>query len=272
MATKSNGKTGKNSGEPSKLKEYQPGQAFSGVIGRTFDVSKPAWPAPHRAEDGAPNVLFIVLDDTGFGQLGCYGSPIHTPNIDALAAEGLRYNNMHTTALCSPSRSCFITGRNHHSNGMSCITEGSTGYPGGNGYITFAVGKWHLTPAEATSAAGPYDRWPLGRGFERYYGFLGGDTHQYYPELVRDNSQSEPETTPEQGYHLTPDLVEKAKAMIADAKQVAPNKPFFLYFCPGATHAPHHVPKEWADKYKGKFDAGWDAYREQVFEKQKKMG
>jgi len=271
------------------LTEYKPGQAFPGVIGRTFDVSKPAWPAPNRAKDGAPNVLFIVLDDTGFGHLGCYGSPISTPNLNALAADGLRYNNMHTTALCSPSRSCMLTGRNHHSNGMSCITEGSTGYPGGNGnipfengmlseilqqngYNTYALGKWHLTPAEQTSAAGPYDRWPLGRGFERYYGFLGGDTHQYYPDLVRDNSQTEPEKTPEEGYHLTPDLVSRAKAMIADSKQVAPNKPFFMYFCPGAMHAPHHVPKEWADKYKGKFDAGWDAYREQVFAKQKELG
>jgi arylsulfatase A-like enzyme len=271
------------------LKEYKPGQAFAGVVGRTFDVSQPAWPEPNRAREGAPNVLFIVLDDVGFGQLGCYGSPIKTPNLDALAAEGLRYNSMHTTALCSPSRSCMLTGRNHHSNGMSCITEGSTGYPGGNGYIpfengmlseillqrgynTYALGKWHLTPAEAASAAGPYDRWPLGRGFERFYGFLGGDTHQYYPELVRDNTQVEPERTPEEGYHLTPDLVEKAKAMIADAKQVAPNKPFFMYFCTGAMHAPHHVPKEWADKYKGQFDRGWDAYRQQTFEKQKALG
>ncbi|MEZ4598960.1 MAG: arylsulfatase [Syntrophotaleaceae bacterium] len=271
------------------LKEYKPGQAFSGVVGRTFDVSEPAWPAPNRAREDAPNVLFIVLDDTGFGQLGCYGSPISTPNLDALAADGLRYNNMHTTALCSPSRSCILTGRNHHSNGLACITEGSTGYPGGNGYIpfengmlseillqqgynTYAVGKWHLTPSEATSAAGPYDRWPLGRGFERYYGFLGGDTNQYYPELVRDNTQIEPENTPEEGYHLTPDLVTRAKAMIADAKQVAPDKPFFLYFCTGAMHAPHHVPKEWSDKYKGKFDGGWEVYRRQVFEKQKTMG
>lgn len=271
------------------LTEYEPGAAFPGVIGRTFDVSKPAWPKPERARPGAPNVLFIVLDDTGFGHLGCYGSPIRTPHIDALAADGLRYSNMHTTALCSPSRSCILTGRNHHSNAMSCITEGSTGYPGGNGHIpfengflsemllqhgynTYAVGKWHLTPAEANSAAGPYDRWPLGRGFERYYGFLGGDTHQYYPELVRDNSQTEPETSPEEGYHLTVDLVAKAKAMIADAKQVAPDKPFFMYFCPGAMHAPHHVPKEWADRYEGAFDDGWDAYRERTFVRQKELG
>ncbi|MFM7237001.1 MAG: sulfatase-like hydrolase/transferase [Cyanobium sp.] len=271
------------------LNEYKAGAAFPGVIGRTVEVSTPAWPEPRRAKEGAPNVLFIVLDDTGFGQLGCYGSPIATPNLDGLAADGLRFNNMHTTALCSPSRSCMLTGRNHHSNGLACITEGSTGFPGSNaiipfengflseillqqGYNTYAIGKWHLTPAEQTSAAGPYDRWPLGRGFERFYGFLGGDTHQYYPELVRDNSQMEPPATPEEGYHLTPDLVEKAKAMIADAKQVAPNKPFFMYFCTGAMHAPHHVPKEWADKYKGQFDDGWDAYREKVFARQKALG
>jgi arylsulfatase len=271
------------------LKEYKPGSAFNGVIGRTFDVSQPAWPQPLRAKEGAPNVLFIVQDDTGFGQMGCYGSPIKTPNIDALAANGLLFRNMHTTALCSPTRSCVLTGRNHHSNAMSCITEGSTGFPGGNGnipfengmlsetllqhgYNTFALGKWHLTPADQISAAGPYERWPLGRGFERYYGFLGGDTHQYYPELVYDNHSVEPEKTPEEGYHLTEDLTDKAIGFIADAKQVAPNKPFFMYFCPGAAHAPHHVPKEWADKYKGQFDDGWDAYREKTFARQKKLG
>jgi len=271
------------------LKEYKPGSAFNGVIGRTADVSKPAWPEPNRAKKGSPNVLFIVIDDTGFGHLGCYGSPINTPNLDALAADGLRYSNMHTTALCSPSRVCMITGRNHHSNGMACITEGAMGYPGSNGYIpfengflseilqqrgynTYAIGKWHLTPAEATSAAGPYDRWPLGRGFERYYGFLGGDTHQYYPELVSDNHQVEPEKTPEEGYHLSQDLAEKAKAMIADSKQVAPDKPFFMYFATGGNHAPHHAPKEFINRYKGKFDGGWDVYREQVFKKQKTLG
>jgi arylsulfatase len=271
------------------LTEYQPGTAFPGVIGRTFDVSTPAWPRPLRARPGSPNVLFIILDDTGFGQLGCYGSPIRTPNLDRLAAGGLLYNNMHTTALCSPSRSCILTGRNHHSNAMSCITEGSTGYPGANGYIpfengflseilheegynTYALGKWHLTPADQVSAAGPYDRWPLGRGFERYYGFLGGDTHQYYPELLYDNHRVEPEQTPEQGYHLTTDLTTRAIQFVADAKQVAPNKPFFLYFATGAMHAPHHVPKAWADRYKGMFDDGWDAYREKVFTRQKELG
>ena len=271
------------------LNEYRPGTAFTGVIGRTFDVSSPAWPEPLRAKEGSPNVLFVVQDDTGFGQMGCYGSPIETPNIDGLAAEGLLFNNMHTTALCSPTRSCILTGRNHHSNAMSCITEGSTGYPGGNGniplengmlsetllqrgYNTFAIGKWHLTPADQSSAAGPYDRWPLGRGFERYYGFMGGDTHQYYPELVYDNHTVEPERTPEEGYHLTEDLVDKAISFIADSKQVAPSKPFFMYFCPGAMHAPHHVPKEWADRYVGTFDDGWEAYRERTFARQKELG
>jgi arylsulfatase len=236
-----------------------------------------------------PNILFIVLDDTGFGQLGCFGGPMETPNLDSLAANGLRYNNMHTTALCSPTRSCILTGRNHHSNGMACITEGSTGYPGYNGYIpfengflseillqngynTYALGKWHLTAADQISAAGPYEGWPLGRGFERFYGFLGGETHQYYPDLVYDNHTTKPPKTPEEGYTLNEDLTDKAIQFIADAKQVAPNKPFFMYFSTGAMHAPHHVPKEWSDKYKGKFDDGWEAYREKTFACQKEMG
>ena len=271
------------------LTEYKPGSTFPGRMGRTVSESEPAWPAPLRSEPGAPNVVYIVLDDTGYGQFGCYGSPINTPNLDRLAQNGLRYTNMHTTALCSPSRSCMLTGRNHHSNGMACITEGSTGYPGSNGaipfqngflsemllphgYATFCVGKWHLTPAEQVSAAGPYDRWPLGRGFDRYYGFLGGDTHQYYPDLVFDNHQVEPPKTPDEGYHLSVDLADKAIEFIADLKQVAPDKPFFLYFATGANHAPHQVPKEWADKYAGQFDDGWDAYREKVFARQKELG
>ncbi len=275
--------------EPSPLVEYPPGVAFPGVVGRTFDVSSPAWPAPVRPPAGTPNVLFIVLDDTGFGHLGCFGSPITTPNFDRLAANGLRYTSMHTTALCSPTRSCILTGRNHHSNHMACITEGATGYPGYDGvipfqngflseilvelgYSTYAVGKWHLTPAHEVSPAGPYVRWPLGRGFERYYGFLGGDTHQYYPELTYDNHMVEAPKGPEDGYHLTEDLVDKAISFVADSKQIAPDKPFFMYFCPGAQHAPHHVPKEWADKYEGMFDDGWDAYRERVYKAQLKGG
>jgi arylsulfatase A-like enzyme len=271
------------------IKEYVQGTAFTGVAGRTISESEPAWPQPVRSKAGASNVLFIVLDDTGYGHLGCYGSPIRTPNLDRLAGHGLRFTNMNTTALCSPSRSCMLTGRNHHSNAMACITEGATGYPGSNGlipfengflseillqngYSTFAVGKWHLTPTTHASAAGPFDRWPLGRGFERFYGFMGGDTHQYYPDLVYDNHQVPAPRTPEQGYHLTEDLVDRAISFVADAKQVAPDKPFFLYFCPGAMHAPHHVPREWADRYKGQFDDGWDAYREKTFERQLKLG
>ncbi len=269
--------------------EYPAGAPFPGVIGRTADELSPAWPAPTRAAKGAPNVLFVVLDDTGFGQLGCYGSPIGTPNFDALAADGLRFNNMHTTALCSPSRSCIITGRNHHANGMACITELASGYPGYNGvmpfengmlsemllehgYGTYMVGKWHLTPSNQETAAGPYDRWPLGRGFQRFYGFLGGDTSQWYPDLVYDNHPVEPPRTPEQGYHLTEDLVDKSIEFITDLRQIDPDKPFYLHLCFGATHAPHHVPKEWADKYAGQFDDGWDAYREKVFARQKELG
>lgn len=271
------------------LNEYQAGTTFTGVIGRTIDESQPAWPQPQRPPKGAPNVLFIVLDDVGYGQFGCYGGLVETPNLDRLAGGGLLYTNMHTTALCSPSRSCILTGRNHHANAMAGITEVSTGYPGyngaipfengflsevlvGHGYNTLAVGKWHLTPAEQTSAAGPYDRWPLGRGFQRYYGFLGGDTHQYYPDLVEDNHQVEPPATPEQGYHLTADLVDRAIAFVGDARQVAPDNPFFLYLATGAGHAPHHVPVEWADRYDGKFDMGWDRAREQILARQKELG
>jgi arylsulfatase A-like enzyme len=271
------------------LREYEPGTPFPGEVGRTTDQSSPAWPRPLRARAGAPNVLFIVLDDAGFGQLGCYGSPIATPNLDSLAAGGLLYRNMHTTALCSPSRSCIITGRNHHANATAAVNELATGYPGYNGsipfengflpemlqshgYSTYMVGKYHLLPSEFESAAGPFDRWPLGRGFERFYGFLGGDTSQWYPDLVYDNHQVEPSATPDQGYHLTPDLVDKAIEFIADAKQVAPHKPFFMHFCTGAMHAPHHVPREWADQYAGQFDDGWDAYRQRVLARQKELG
>jgi arylsulfatase len=271
------------------LNEYKPGSAFPGAIGRTTDVSSPAWPEQPRAVPDSPNVVMIIFDDTGYGQFGCYGSPIQTPHLDTLAAGGLLYNNMHTTALCSPSRSCIMTGRNHHSNAMAAITEMATGFPGYNGnipfengfisemlrqqgYNTYMVGKWHLMPSEQESPAGPYTRWPLGRGFERFYGFLGGDTDQYYPELVYDNHQVDPPATPEEGYHLTEDLADRAMTFISDAKQAAPDKPFYLNFSTGATHAPHHVPKEWADRYRGQFDDGWDAYREKTFANQKRLG
>jgi arylsulfatase len=266
-----------------------PDQEFHGRIGRTYDESEEWWPEQTRAPEDAPNVLMVVLDDVGFGHLGCYGGLVDTPNIDRLAENGLRYNNFQTTALCSPTRSCLLTGRNHHSNGMAGITEISTGFPGYNGsiphengmlsemlveegYNTHALGKWHLTPAQEMSAAGPYDQWPLGRGFERYYGFLGADSSQYYPNLVSGNEQVDPPATPEEGYHLSEDLAEQAIEYIQDTKAVAPDKPFFSYFAPGACHAPHHVPKEWADKYEGEFDMGWEEAREKILEQQKKEG
>ncbi len=234
-------------------------------------------------------MLFWVLDDVGYGQLSSFGGLVETPVLDSVAANGLRYTNVHTTALCSPSRSCIMTGRNHHSMGLGTIAETSTGFPGYNailpfnkgmlsemllqkGYNTFCLGKWHLSPPEHQTPAGPYDRWPLGRGFERFYGFLGGDTNQWYPELVYDNHSVEQPKSPEEGYHLSIDLADKAIEFIQDAQVNAPDKPFFLYYSTGAGHAPHHVPKEWADKYKGKFDMGWDKYREIVHQRQLEMG
>ncbi|MGI5860722.1 MAG: arylsulfatase [Myxococcales bacterium] len=271
------------------LKLYKHGQRFPGVIGRTLDESSPAWPEPTRAREGAPNVVIFVLDDVGFGQLSPFGGLVETPNLDRLASQGLRYNNFQTTALCSPSRGCTLTGRNHHTLGLSAITETSLGFPGHNGYMgfehgficemllergynTFAVGKWHLTPPEETTTAGPFHRWPLGRGFERYYGFLGGDTDQFHPDLTSDNHPVRQPKTPEEGYHLNADLADRAIQFIKDARVNAPEKPFFLYYATGAGHAPHQVEKEWIEKYRGRFDMGWDKYREMVFQRQKEMG
>ncbi|MCZ7670834.1 MAG: sulfatase-like hydrolase/transferase [Chloroflexi bacterium] len=235
-------------------------------------------PEPLRAAKNAPNVLYIVLDDTGFGQLGCYGSPINTPNIDALAENGLRYNNMHTTALCSPSRTCMLTGRNHHSNAMACITEGSTGYPGSNGnipfengflsemllqhgYNTYAIGKWHLTPADQISAAGPYDRWPLGDVvLNASTASSAAKRINITQSLSTTTTKSNPKT-PEEGYHITEDLVDKAVSLIADAKQVAPDKPFFMYFCTGAITLLITCAKSGRISTR-KFDDGWEAYRQ----------
>lgn len=272
-----------------ELVEYQAGTAFPGTIGRTVDESSPAWPAPNRTKEGTPNVLFIVLDDVGFGQLESYGGLVKSPNIDKLAENGLRYTDVHTTAVCSATRSCIITGRNHHANATAAISEASTGYPGYNGempfengtlseilleegFNTLAIGKWHLVPPQESSAAGPYHHWPLGRGFERYYGFLMGETNQWYPDITYDNHSRRPEKTPEEGYHLTIDLVDHALKFIQDADMNAPDKPFFQYFCPGAGHAPHHIWKEWADKYKGVYDMGWDKLRDVTFFNQKKLG
>ena len=238
--------------------EYPHGSRFPGRIGLTTADSSPAWPDPIRAPEGAPNILFFILDDVGYGQLSTFGGLIETPNIDRVAAMGLRYANMHTTALCSPTRSCVLTGRNHHSNGVASIMETATGYPGydarmpfengmlseilrQHGWNTFCVGKWHLSPSEENTAAGPFHRWPVGRGFERFYGFLGGETNQWYPDLTEDNRAVEPPRTPQEGYHLSEDLADQAIRMILDAHVNAPEKPFFLYYATGCGHAPHHV-------------------------------
>jgi arylsulfatase len=230
-----------------------------------------------------------VLDDVGFGQLSPFGGRVRQPSLDRIADMGLRYTNMHTTAVCSPTRSCILTGRNHHSNGVAMIMEMATGWPGydcrmpfengmvsemlrEHGYNNFCLGKWHLSPAEENTAAGPIHRWPLGRGFDNYYGFLAGETNQWYPDLTQDNTHIEPPGTPEEGYHVSADLADNAIKMILNAHVAAPEKPFFMYYSTGCAHAPHHIFKEWADKYKGVFDDGWDAYRETTFARQKEMG
>lgn len=266
-----------------------PAPDFKGRIGQNYKDSQPDWnPAlPLQAPAGAPNVIVIVLDDVGFGHLGCYGGPIQTPNLDRLAAGGLRYNNFHTTALCSPSRGALLTGRNHHAIGLAAITEAATGYPGNfgnipksaatiaemlkqNGYNTMALGKWHLAPYTAYTAAGPFDRWPLGMGFEKYYGFLGGETDQWAPLLAQDNHFID--TPTRSGYHLTEDLVDRTIADIRDQQQANTGRPFFTYLALGAAHAPLHAPKEFIAKYRGKFDQGWGKVREETFERQKKLG
>ena len=265
------------------------GEVFQGQVGFTMEDSKPHWDLPPRPPEGTPNVLMIVLDDVGFGHLSCYGGQIETPNMDALAANGLRYTNWHTCALCSPTRSCLLTGRNHHTNGMGLISELASGYPGydgmpkasrayipqilqAKGFTTFALGKWHQCPAEEMSTAGPYTRWPTQKGFDRYYGFLGAETDQFSPDLVYDNHYVDPPKTPEEGYHLTEDITDKAIGFLRDLRSADPTKPFFMYFCPGAMHAPHQAPREWIEKYQGKFDAGWDAYREETHKRQLEMG
>ena len=259
------------------------------VIGRTVAESRAVQPRDPRAPKGAPNVVVIVLDDLGFAQLGCFGSDVATPAIDSLAQHGLRFNRFHVTAMCSPTRAALLTGCNHHAVGMGFLTDIPMGFPGydgripptaatlarvlrDSGYATFAVGKWHLAPRWEQTAAGPFVRWPLGQGFEHYYGFLAGDTNQWTPELVRDNAWVTPPRTPEQGYHLTEDLVDAAIRNVADLRHAAPRKPFFLYFAPGAVHAPHQVAREWIDRYRGRFDVGWDAWRDRAFARQLELG
>jgi arylsulfatase A-like enzyme len=264
---------------------------FSGVVNIDVTKSVPDW-GPYTqpiAPEGTPSVLYIVLDDVGYSAMGPYGGVIETPNIDRIAQRGLTYTNFHTTALCSPTRSCLMTGRNHTTNGMATITEAASGFPSSNGHIpfecgtiaevlgergwnTYMTGKWHLTAEDEMNLASRKAQWPIGRGFERFYGFLGAETNQWYPDLVYDNHPVEQPALPEEGYHLTTDLTDKALQFIQDAKAVAPDKPFFLYYCPGACHAPHHAPKEWIDKYRGQFDMGCEAYRQLVFDRQKQQG
>jgi len=236
-----------------------------------------------------PNVVLIVLDDLGFADFGCYGSAIETPNIDALAKGGLRYNRFHVTAICSPTRACLMTGRNQHAVGMGWLADLTLGSPGytsripksaatlprlmrDESYSTFAIGKWHLTPGSDTGPAGPFDRWPLAMGFERYYGFIGAGTDQWRPELVRDNSVIDPPGLPADGYHVTEDLADQAIRFLHDQQHAAPGTPFFLYFATGAVHCPHQVGERWSDRYRGRFDEGWDAIRAETFGRQRELG
>ncbi len=264
---------------------------FKGVIDTDVRTSVPDW-EPYLqpvAPPGAPNVIYIVLDDVGYSAMEPWGGLIETPNINRLAEHGLTYTNFHTTALCSPTRSSLLTGRNHTTNGMACIAEATSGFPNANGHIpfecatiaevlgergwnTYMLGKWHLVASDEMNMASTKRNWPVGRGFERFYGFLGGETNQWYPDLVYDNHPVDQPAMPEDGYHLTTDLTDKAIEFIRDAKVIAPDKPFFMYFAPGACHAPHHAPPEWIERYKGRFDMGYEAYREVVFERQKSLG
>jgi arylsulfatase A-like enzyme len=269
-----------------------PSRPRTGLV--TFDAKDPDTSFPPieqlRPPKGAPNVLVILLDDVGFGASSAFGGPCHTPNAERLAAGGLKYNRFHTTALCSPTRQALLTGRNHHSVGMGGITEIASGSPGYcsvlpntaaplaktlklNGYATAQFGKCHEVPVWETSPAGPFTAWPTGGGgFEYFYGFIGGEAHQWYPSLYEGTSPIEVTKTPEEGYHFMADMTDKAIGWIGQQKALIPDKPFFVYFAPGATHAPHHVPMEWADKYKGKFDQGWDKLRQETFARQKKLG
>ena len=262
---------------------------FEGVIGRTLAESTPWWPdRPHPGEQ-APNVVVILLDDLGFAHFGCYGSDIDTPNVDALAANGLRYTNFHVTPVCSPTRAALLTGRNHHEVGMRSVSNFNTGFPNmrghvtnhaatmaevlrDEGYTTFMVGKWHLCQMEDASAAGPYDQWPCQRGFDRFYGFLDGETDQFHPELVYDNHAVEPPKTVDDGYHLSEDLVDHAIEFVHDTKSIRPDRPFFCYLAFGATHAPHQAPSQFVQKYRGRYDAGWDVTRAQWFARQLELG
>lgn len=269
-----------------------PNTAQAGTI--VFDAKSPDARFPQipqiRPPEGAPNVLVVLLDDVGFGASTAFGVPCKTPTLDRLAQGGLRYNRFHTTALCSPTRQALLTGRNHHSTGMGAITKLATGAPGYssvlpnsisplaqtlklNGYCTAQFGKCHEVPVWQASPVGPFDAWPTGGGgFEYFYGFIGGEANQWYPTLYEGTTPVENKSSPEECYHFMEDMTNKTIKWIGQQKSLAPDKPFFIYFAPGATHAPHHVPIEWANKYKGKFDQGYDKIRDEIFAKQKELG
>jgi arylsulfatase len=269
-----------------------PDRPFQGELPQDARDPKAKFPPiePLRPPAGAPNVLIVLLDDVGFGASSAFGGPCNTPTAEKLAAGGLRFNRFHTTALCAPTRQALLTGRNHHSVGMGVITELATSAPGYtsirpntcaplaeilklNGYSTAQFGKCHEVPVWQSSPMGPFDAWPTGGGgFEYFYGFIGGETNQYYPAIYEGTTAIEPEKTPEQGYHFTEDMTDKAIKWIRQQKSLMPDNPFFVYFAPGATPAPHHVPKEWSDKYKGKFNQGWDKMREEILTRQKQLG
>jgi arylsulfatase A-like enzyme len=268
------------------MKTYE---TFEGTIGRTHAESTPWWPTPPHPGEDAPNVVVVLLDDLGFAQLGCFGSDIETPNIDRLAEGGLRFTNFHVTPVCSPTRAALLTGRNHHTVGMRSVSNFSTGYPNmrghvsnhaatmaevlrESGYTTLALGKWHLCQMEDTSAAGPYDQWPCQRGFDRFYGFLDGETDQFNPELIYDNHAVPPPKAVDDGYHLSEDLVDRAIEFVHDTKSIRPDRPFFTYLSFGATHAPHQAPADYLEKYRGRFDDGWDDARQRCFARQKELG
>lgn len=266
-----------------------PNPEFKGKIGKTYEDSTPDFPKSVTAPEGAPNVVVILLDDVGLGQPGTFSGPIPTPAMDKLASQGLRFNRFHTVGVCSPSRSALLTGRNHHTVANGTITELSTGYPGyhsvipkatatlarilrDNDYSTSMFGKNHNTPDWETNAVGPFDHWLTGWGFEYFYGFYGGETSQWEPQLYRNTTAVEPAKTPEEGYHLTEDLVDDTIRWMSRHESINPDRPFFLYMSTGAAHAPLHAPKEWIEKFEGQFDEGWDVAREQTLTCQKQLG
>ena len=263
--------------------------AFKGKIGRTLAESEPHFERRRHPGSDSPNVVIVLLDDVGFAQFGCYGSDIDTRHIDALAANGLKFTNFHVAPLCSPTRASLLTGRSQHAVGMRSVSNFTTGFPNQLGhisddagtiaevlhaedYVTFCTGKWHLAPTSDTSAAGPFDQWPLGRGFDRFYGFLEGETDQFHPELIVDNHHIDPPGTPEKGYHLSEDLVDQLLKMINDNRSIRPDRPFFAYLPFGATHAPHQAPRTYLDRYRSHYDAGWDAARERWYQRQLELG